>query len=101
MRPEYAQLSLYQPLSLIMVGLSDTDTNQFTMVLKYKTTLNCRATESGLQELALQSQEAPQTIQINEMRKTNDSQERIVNKLHQQQKRLSDDEIAQMVAAYE
>jgi hypothetical protein len=34
------------------------------------------------------------------MRKTNDSQERIVNKLHQQQKRLSDNEIAQMVAAY-
>ena len=71
----------------ILVGLSDIDTNNYAKVLDYKDSLN---REPSLQKKGTSGK----PIQ------TPNSQERIVNKLHQQQKRLSDEEIDQIIAGY-
>lgn len=79
------------------MGLSDTDTNLFTGVIKYKNSLNYINTDNQLQEFiprTSQSKKLPLPTQAD------DAQEKIVNKLHQKQKRLNNEEIAQIIAGY-
>ncbi|MHB1314129.1 MAG: helix-turn-helix domain-containing protein [Christensenellales bacterium] len=71
-----------------MVGLSDIDTNNYAKVLDYKKSLS---RDPVLQRKAISGE----PIQ------TPNSQERIVNKLHQQQKRLSDEEIDCIISGYQ
>jgi DNA-binding CsgD family transcriptional regulator len=67
------------------VVLSDTDTNRFTRVLKYKYSIDYKIAETESQEPKLQVSE---------------SNERIVKRLHQPQKILSDEEVSELIIGY-
>ena len=65
--------------------LSDTDTNSFARVLKYKDSIDYKIAAAESQETKLQISE---------------SNERIVNRLHQPQKILNDNEISELIVGY-
>lgn len=70
-----------------MVVLSDLDTNYFTRVIKYKNSVDYVVAEA-------ESQGPSTSAQLPE------SKERIVKRLHQPQKILSEEEISELVVGY-
>jgi hypothetical protein len=70
----------------ILVALSQLDYNLLSRASQYKNEVDCSVDGPKAQESWAQSQS---------------SDERIISELHQQQKRLSDEEISRVVAGYE
>jgi len=71
-----------------MVGLSDTDTNNYDKLLRYKNSL------TG-QNISVRPES--EKTRLRENCNTNDN---VVNQLHQMQKRLNNEEIQQIIAGY-
>jgi lambda repressor-like predicted transcriptional regulator len=68
-----------------MVALSELDANSLSRALQYKNQIDCKITKPDAQALSTQ---------------IDGTNEKIINELHQQQKRLSSTEIPQIVAGY-
>ena len=78
---------------IVLVALSDIDTNNYVKVLEYKYSLNHRSEKQILQE----SNSLSQTKIANNQQ---DDQVKIVNKLTHKQTRLNNEEITQIVDGY-
>ena len=72
-----------------MVGLSDTVSNNYEALLRFKKSIAARVSDIGLEEQL-----------SSDARKINEYSETVVSKMKQVQKRLNDDEIKLLIAAY-